>query len=79
MDLVIFYTKNGLKQNGKVNIYWFDLLKIALIPHLSCVLVCNFDLSKFFQFLRHYNNGAKIFRRFYQICADLKIKLSGIF
>lgn len=34
----------GLKQNGKVNIYRFNLLKIALTPHLSCVLVCNFDL-----------------------------------
>lgn len=48
MDLVIFYTKNGLKQNGKVNICRLDLLKIALTPHLSCILVCNFDLSKFF-------------------------------
>lgn len=48
MDLVIFYTKNGAKQNGNMNICRLDLLKIALIPHLSCVLVCNFDLSKFF-------------------------------
>ena len=69
----------GLKQNGKVNICRLDLLKIALTPHLPCVLVCNFDLSKFFQFLRHYNNGAKIFHRFYQIGVSLKIKLSGIF
>ena len=50
MDLVIFYTKNGLKQNGNMNICWFDLLKIALTPHLSCVLVSIFDLSKFFAF-----------------------------
>lgn len=27
-----------------------DLLKIALTPHQLCVLVCNFDLSKFFAF-----------------------------
>ena len=38
----------GLRQNVNVNICWFDLLKIALIPHLSCVLFRNFDLSKFF-------------------------------